>query len=108
MTLHKHRVDSYRTQYDGNRDLPVPEGWQIADGSADDVRVCGAYGWSSQALVFANGHAYGTAAYRDEFHSPAAGKKVDDAQLSRTHFGDEKFWVRASYHQYDVLLRKRA
>ncbi len=36
-------------------------GWQIADGDADDVRVCGAHPWQSQFLVFANGDYYGTA-----------------------------------------------
>ncbi len=36
-------------------------GWQIAGGDADDVRVCAAHPWQSYYLVFANGHAYGTA-----------------------------------------------
>ena len=36
-------------------------GWQIADGDADDVRVCGAHPWQSFCLIFANGDFYGTA-----------------------------------------------
>ena len=41
--------------------LNVPAGWQIADGDADDIRVCGAHPWQIFYLVFSNGHAYGTA-----------------------------------------------
>ena len=48
---------------DGDQPLDVPAGWQIADGSADDARVCGAHPWQSRCLVFANGDAYGTAAH---------------------------------------------
>ena len=47
---------------DGQQPVHVPAGWQIADGSADDARVCGAHPWQSAYLVFANGDAYGTAA----------------------------------------------
>jgi hypothetical protein len=43
----------------------VPAGWQIADGTADDMRVCGAHPWQSNFLVFANGDLYGTAACYD-------------------------------------------
>jgi hypothetical protein len=39
----------------------MPAGWKIADGSADDTRVCGARPWQSEWLVFANGSACGTA-----------------------------------------------
>ena len=62
MTLHMHRVDGRREVSNGNWPLDVPAGWQIADGSADDVRVCGAHPWQSYWLVFANGDRYGTAA----------------------------------------------
>ena len=36
-------------------------GWQIADGDADDVRVCAAHPWQVYHLVFANGEICGTA-----------------------------------------------
>ncbi len=62
MTLHRHKVDSSWFASDGQQPVRVPEGWQIADGSADDVRVCGAHPWQSDSLVFANGDACGTAA----------------------------------------------
>ncbi len=62
MTLHRHKVDGSTSVNDGDEPLAVPAGWQIADGSADDVRVCGAHPWQSSCLVFANGDTYGTAA----------------------------------------------
>ncbi len=61
MTLHGHKVDDSTYVYDGEQPLEVPGGWQIADGSADDVRVCAAHPWQSGSLVFANGDSYGTA-----------------------------------------------
>ena len=57
-----HRVDDRTWVRDGDQPLDVPAGWQIADGSADDVRVCAAHPWQSYGLVFANGDLYGTAA----------------------------------------------
>jgi hypothetical protein len=62
MTLHCHKVDDSTSVEDGCQPLDVPAGWQIADGSADDARVCGAHPWQSTGLVFANGDVYGTAA----------------------------------------------
>jgi hypothetical protein len=62
MTLHRRKVDDRTHVKDGCGRLHVPGGWQIADGSADDVRVCGAHPWQSDCLVFANGEACGTAA----------------------------------------------
>ena len=63
MTLHMHRVDVRTVVHDGRQPLDVPgEGWKIADGNLDDIRVCGAHPWQSSSLVFANGDAYGTAA----------------------------------------------
>ena len=62
MTLRFHKVDDSTIVKDGCQPLGVPAGWQIADGSADDVRVCAAHPWQSRYLVFANGDAYGTAA----------------------------------------------
>ena len=61
MTLHRHKVDDSTIVQDGDKPLHVPAGWQIADGSADDVRVCAAHPWQSGVLVFANGDGYGTA-----------------------------------------------
>ncbi len=63
MTLHRRKVDDSTIVHDGDQPLDVPAGWQIADGSADDVRVCGAHPWQSYYLVFANGDEYGTAAH---------------------------------------------
>ncbi len=68
MTLHMHRIDDDTVVYDGDQSLHVPAGWQIADGSADDVRVCGAHPWQSNCLVFANGDTYGTAACNPSFY----------------------------------------
>ncbi len=51
---------------DGGYSVHVPAGWQIADGSADDIRVCAAHPWQCGFLVFANGDAYGTAAHEDQ------------------------------------------
>ena len=65
MTLHRHKVDDRSIVGDGQQPLPVPAGWQIAEGNADDIRVCAAHPWQSDALVFANGDIYGTAACVD-------------------------------------------
>ena len=62
MTLHRRKVDDRVWVEDGNQPVHVPAGWQIADGSADDARVCGAHPWQSQGLVFANGDGYYTGA----------------------------------------------
>ncbi len=62
MTLHRHKVDNSTRVQDGCQPVHVPAGWQIADGSADDVRVCGAHPWQSRCLIFANGDVCGTAA----------------------------------------------
>ena len=67
MTLHRLKVDDRTIVKDGESPLPVPAGWQIAEGNADDIRVCAAHPWQSVCLVFANGHAYGTAACRDSY-----------------------------------------
>jgi hypothetical protein len=61
MTLHIHRVSGSTLADDGDIPLHVPEGWQIADGNGDDIRVCGAYPWKSGGLVFANGDCCRTA-----------------------------------------------
>ena len=62
MTLHRHKVDDSTRVRHGDQPVHVPAGWQIADGSADDVRVCAAHPWQSDWLVFANGELCGTAA----------------------------------------------
>ena len=62
MTLHRRKVDDRKLVEDGCQPVHVPAGWQIADGSADDVRVCGAHPWQSDSLVFTNSDAYHTAA----------------------------------------------
>ena len=64
MTLHMHRVDDESWVEDGQHPLDVPAGWQIAEGSADDTRVCGSHPWQSEYLVFANGDACETAERR--------------------------------------------
>ena len=64
MTLHRRKVDDRTYVQDGQQPLPVPAGWQIAEGNADDIRVCAAHPWQSNFLVFANGDPYGTAACR--------------------------------------------
>ncbi len=127
MTLHMHRVDDRTKVEDGSQPLDVPAGWQIADGSADDARVCGAHPWQSNSLVFANGDACGTAlssSYRGDRSfccswslekftkiykiltalKLKSGKKVDrDNYLVKEAQG-----VRTKYGYCDVLLRKRS
>lgn len=61
MTLHRHKVDDRTLVSDGDERVPVPAGWQIADGNSNDARVCGAHPWQSNYLVFADGGAYCTA-----------------------------------------------
>ena len=63
MTLHLHKFDGrtwVNSVNDGSQPLPLPAGWQIADGNADDIRVCATHPWQCNYLVFANGDAYGT------------------------------------------------
>ena len=61
MTLHLRIVDDRAERSDGLEPTPLPAGWQIADGNADDVRVCAAHSWQSLYLIFADGFFYGTA-----------------------------------------------
>ena len=68
MTLHRRNDDDRTIVYDGEPPLPVPAGWQIAEGNADDIRVCAAHPWQSDSLVFANGDLYGTPACWDSSH----------------------------------------
>ena len=132
MTLHRRKVDD-RTPVEGcDQLLDVPGGWQIADGSADDVRVCGAHPWQSYCLLFANGDGCGTAACHPSFignaqlrFSRKIYKKIrnpDPTKLklnSGEKFNDGSPWLeqdeqnfelgaRATLNICDVLLRKRA
>jgi hypothetical protein len=124
MTLHCHKIDDgTRVHYFGSQPVPVPAGWHIADGNADDVRVCGAHAWQSDGLAFANGDNYGTAAEnpfglqagaaRDAAARRAEtklnfasrlqiGKKCSTVALQQDAQG-----VSSSFGR-DVLLRKRA
>jgi hypothetical protein len=61
MTLHRHKVDDRTIVEDGNRPLQVPSGWEIAQGTADDIGVCKNHPWQTSWLVFARGDMYGTA-----------------------------------------------
>jgi hypothetical protein len=133
MTLHIHKVDDHAILNDdihgvGNghiEPLPVPAGWQIADGNADDVRVCGAHPWQSHCLVFANGDAYGTAAVPVTSLQGAADcggdrKKLNFASRVKTGKKASDKWLKKSAQgvsaqkdgymsgSYDVLLRRRA
>jgi hypothetical protein len=76
--------------------MQVPAGWQIADGNADDIHVCGAYHWQKRCLVFANGEAYKTHFW------DTPGWYYDDLLVQ-----DEK-GVRSKWESCDVLLRRRA
>jgi hypothetical protein len=60
MTLHGHAVDGKEICNDGKQLMHVPEGWHIAPGDADDVRVCAVHPWQCCVLVFANGESYYT------------------------------------------------
>jgi hypothetical protein len=51
MTLHCHEVDNRTLAADGNEPVLLPEGWEIAPGDADDIRVCAAHPWQSHGLV---------------------------------------------------------
>jgi hypothetical protein len=58
MTLHRRKVDDGDKFSDVDQLLPVPAGWQIADGTADDARVCGAHAWQSSRMAFTNGYRF--------------------------------------------------
>ncbi len=128
MTLHLHKVHTrtwVNTVNDGCQPLPVPEGWQIADGNADDIRVCATHPWQANYLVFANGDAYGTGvlAFR---HARGESKGVMLAlrSLSRCFLWrmtsvsgviyksdqliQDAEGVRAKESECDVLLRNRS
>ena len=61
-------------------------GWQIADGDADDVRVCGAHPWQSNFLVFANGDCYGTAMCHSSSHIGACARRAAAATAKNMKF----------------------
>jgi hypothetical protein len=62
MTLHKRKVNDDNIQRTGEEPLEIPQGWAIAVGDADDVRVCGTHAWQSDFLVFRDGRSFGTLA----------------------------------------------
>jgi hypothetical protein len=99
-------------------------GWQIADGDADDVRVCGAHPWQSNYLVFADGQACGTSmcsnpswigacarsgrggdSKKNEIFAsrPTTGKKYSSGHLKQNAQG-----ARSDGNYDDVLLRRCA
>ena len=93
-------IDDGNHAYDGKQPLHLPAGWQIADGSQDDIRICGANFWQSNCLVFANGDPYGTSACNNRLKTGrqyGTDDLVNDACGLRTKFSNE-----------DVLLRRRA
>ncbi len=61
MTLHMHKVDDRCVVQDCDWPLPAPEGWQVADGNDNDIRVCGAHPWQSLYLLCKGGYRIGTA-----------------------------------------------
>ena len=65
MTLHCHIVNGHLGDgdlyIDHNQPMHVPSGWQIAEGNANDLHVCGAHPWCTYHLVFGNGMYSGTA-----------------------------------------------
>jgi hypothetical protein len=63
MTLHKRKVNDDNIQRTGEEPLEIPQGWAIAVGDADDVRVCGTHAWQSDFLVFRDGRSFGTLAH---------------------------------------------
>jgi hypothetical protein len=121
MTLRCHKVDDCTFVGDGSQPLPVPAGWQIADGNADDVRVCGAHAWQSDYLVFANGDICSTAGIRHERPGAARDAAARRAETklnfaSRLEIGikggnfalhQDAQGVSSSFGR-DVLLRRRA
>jgi len=139
MTLHLHKVDDCTSplmhningpmpsgvigdyvEWDSSEQpLNVPAGWQIVDGDADDIRVCGAHPWQSWWLVFANGDSYGTAMcnmsscigacalehIRKMFASHLAlGQKFG---LIRNGLKKDAELLRAKFDHCDVLLRRQ-
>ncbi len=103
----------------------MPAGWQIADGSADDARVCGAHPWQSCFLVLANGDRYGTAACdpssargnrpfecfsrtNDKNYKNSTALKLKSGERSGIDFlVKDGQWVRTRNTYDDVLLRKK-
>ena len=63
MTLQRRKVDQEYDvfhQIEPRPKVALPDGWRLAEGDADDVRVCGSHAWSSHYLVCRNRAAYGT------------------------------------------------
>ena len=77
MTVHRHQVDRTAIVHDGNQQCEVPDGWIIAVGDEDDIRVCGAHPWQVEWLLFENGFPYG------QPRVMTIGMKVWDCNLPR-------------------------
>ncbi len=61
-------------------------GWQIADGDADDVRVCAAHPWQSNWLVFATGDYCGTAMCNSPSYIGACARRAAAATAKNMKF----------------------
>jgi hypothetical protein len=53
-------VDFINIQYNGDKLVEVPAGFEVAPGDANDLSVCGAHPWQSNFLSFADGGGCGT------------------------------------------------
>jgi len=104
MTLHMRRVDD-DTMVEDDGPLHVPAGWQIADGDADDIRVCGAHPWQSLWLMFANGDVYWTGLSACMGAFDKAGNKFQGNPRVLVQDGQG---VRTGCGYVEVLLRRRA
>jgi hypothetical protein len=123
MTLHVHKVDDSTDMKGCTKPMHVPPGWQIADGSADDVRVCTAHPWQTSNLIFADGLDCGTAKHpyshcRGTHPQPSYNfltfashlKIVKQGSASNNLFKQDAQGaiVLQNDHGWDVLLRRRA
>jgi hypothetical protein len=122
MTLHVHKVDDSTDIKGCTKPLHVPPGWQIAEGSADDLRVSAAHPWQTFNLIFADGLSCGTAkhSYHRGTHPQPSYKvlifashlKIGQKQgnVANNLFKQDAQGAITSAHfdGYDVLLRRRA
>jgi hypothetical protein len=117
MTLHRHIVDDRALVDDGDKPVHVPAGWLIAQGNSDDIRACGAHGWQSHYLVFANGDICGTAMCPRSSCRGARSRRAKNISLLIFQIGEkmksnylilDAQGARASNNVADVLLRRRA
>jgi hypothetical protein len=121
MTLHVHKVDDSTDIKDCTKPMHVPPGWQIADGSAHDIRVCTAHPWQTYNLIFADGLHCGTANHpythcRGTHPQPsyrflifASHLKIEKQGSASNNFikQDAQGAIALRLDGYDVLLRRR-